>query len=89
MLHQALDYAHESAELQSLATLLQRISRSEQWWEARAAAVPDILLPSGQAPSVAELSEGRLVPESLTGVGGREEHLAARILAAVRHPGDI
>ncbi len=98
MLHQAVEYAQGAAQLQSLAPLLQRISHSQQRWQARAAAglpAPQTaVLASADTSAGRELSGrgmnvGRLLSEELADIGKRQELLAAQILAAVRSPVSI
>ena len=82
MLQQAVEYAQASAQVHSLAQLLERISHSQHWWQARAAA-GTALLTGGELSTQGGLVVRR-ASEELTGSDSREELLAAQILAAVR-----
>ena len=84
MLQQAVEHAQASAQVHSLAPLVQRINHSQHWWQACAAAAPEAALLAageGNAPGGAV---GRPAPEELMSADTHEELLAAQILAAVR-----
>ncbi len=84
MLQQAVEYAQASAQVHSLAQLLERIRHSQHWWQARAAAGTEAALLTGGELSTQGGLVVRRASEELTGSDSREELLAAQILAAVR-----
>jgi hypothetical protein len=84
MLQQAVEHAQASAQVHSLAPLVQRINHSQHWWQARAAAAPEVALLTAGEGNAPGGPVGRPAPEELMSADTREELLAAQILAAVR-----